>query len=195
MNRAALIRAAIILAAQLALPAAAAAHPGHGEHLSQTQAVMMLAGSALVLGGVLLMGMRRRWIPLTLLGVGLLSSSVGVLAMPLVLGPCQGRPATAATLEVLSPAEGQTFAGRVPVRVRVVGGRLAPSAALANQPDEGHLHIAIDGQVMSMVGLERQVIPVPLGAHRITVEFVANDHLAYCPPVAVTRQVTVTASP
>jgi len=188
-------RAALLLLASLVIPAAALAHPGHGEHLSQGQAIALLAGSAFVLLGVVLMGLRPRWIPIAVLVAGLLSSSVGVLALPLVQGPCRGRPATTARLEVLAPPEGATFSGRVPVRVHVAGGRLAPSAALANQPNEGHLHVAVDGQVTSMVGTENQDLAVPLGDHRITMEFVANDHIAFCPSVAVSRGVIVTAAP
>lgn len=141
------------------------------------------------------MGLRPRWIPVAVLVIGLLSSSVGVLALPLVQGPCRGRPSTAAFLDVLSPSDGATFSGRVPVRVRAVGGRIAPAAALANQPNEGHLHIAVDGQVTSMIGLEYQLVPVPLGTHQITVEFVANDHVGFCPLETVTRRVVITASP
>jgi hypothetical protein len=79
--------------------------------------------------------------------------------------------------------------------VRVVGGRLASVATLQNRPDEGHLHITVDGQVTSMIGSEYQLVPVPLGTHQIAVEFVANDHIAFCPAEIVTRQVHVTASP
>ena len=188
-------RAALLLLASLLTPAVALAHPGHGEHLSRGQTVVLLTGAAFVLLGVALMGTRRRWIPIALLAAGLLSSSVGVLALPLAQGPCRGRPATTARLEVLAPPDGATFSGKVPMRARVAGGRLAPAAALANQPNEGHLHIAVDGQLTSMVGTENQDLPVPLGEHRITVEFVANDHLAFCPTVTVTRRVVVTASP
>ncbi len=194
MTRAA-TRGAFLLLASLLMPAGALAHPGHGEHLSQAQAIALLAGSAFVLLGVVLMGLRPRWIPVAMLVIGLLGSSVGVLALPLVQGPCRGRPASTARLEVLAPPDGATFSGRVPVRVRVVGGRLAPSAALTNQPNEGHLHIAVDGQVTSMVGTENQDLRVPLGQHQITVEFVANDHIAYCPAVTVTRRVVVAAPP
>lgn len=186
-------RAALLLLLSMLAPGSVLAHPGHGEHLSPGQAILLLSGSALILLGVVLMGVRRRWIPIALLTVGLLSSSVGVLALPLAQGPCRGRPATTARLEVLAPPDGASFFGRVPVRVRVAGGRLAPSAALANQPNEGHLHIAVDGQVTSMVGTENQDVAVPLGEHRITVEFVANDHVAFCPTVTVSRRVIVTA--
>ncbi|MGH7752630.1 MAG: hypothetical protein ACREN5_07420 [Gemmatimonadales bacterium] len=188
-------RAALLLLCSLLLPATVWAHPGHGEYMSKPQAIVLLAGSALVLLGVLLMGVRPRWIPIAVLATGLLSSSVGVLALPLTQGPCRGRPSTDAFLEMLSPAEGATFSGRVPVRVRVVGGRLAPAASLANRPNEGHLHIAVDGQVTSMIGQEYQLVPVPLGTHQIDVEFVANDHATFCPPEIVTRQVHVSASP
>lgn len=191
----ALARAGLILLLSLVIPSGALAHPGHGQHLSRAQAIVLLTGSAFVLLGVLLMGLRPRWIPIALLATGLLSSSVGVLALPLVQGPCRGRPATTARLDLLAPPDGATFSGRVPVRVRVVGGRLAASAALANQPNEGHLHIAVDGQVASMVGTENQDLPVPLGDHQISVEFVANDHIAFCPVVTATRRVRVTAAP
>lgn len=188
-------RAALLLLFSLLIPAAAWAHPGHGAQFSRTERIVLLTGFAFVLLGVLLMGLRRRWIPIAALATGMLSSSVGVLALPMVQGLCRGRPATAARLDVLAPLDGATFSGRVPVRVRVVGGRLSPPAALANQPNEGHLHIAVDGQLISMVGTESQDIPVPPGEHRIRLELVANDHIAFCPAETVTRQVVVTPSP
>jgi hypothetical protein len=191
----ALTRAGLLLLLALVTPDSARAHAGHGQYLSRPQAIVLLTGSALVLLGVLLMGMRPRWIPVVVLATGLLSSSVGVLALPLMQGPCRGRPATNAFLELLAPPEGATFTSRVPVRVRVVGGRLGSVATLQNKPDEGHLHIAVDGQITSMIGLEYQLVPVPLGTHQIAVEFVANDHLGFCPAETVTRQVHVTASP
>lgn len=190
--------AAGILLLHLLAPSVALAHPGHGEHLSRGQAIALLAGSALVIVGMLLLGARGlsrgwwRWVPVGLLGLGFFTSSVGVLAFPLLQGPCRGRPATAARLEVRRPQDGGTLRSPVPVEVAIVGGRLAPAGALANRPDEGHLHISVDGQLVSMIGQQDQAIHVPLGRHRITVEFVANDHAVFCPPVSATHQVNVT---
>ncbi len=46
-----------------------------------------------------------------------------------------------------------------------------------------------------MIGQEYQLVPVPLGTHTIDVEFVPNDHGAFCPPEIVSWQGRVTASP
>ncbi len=201
-----MIRASISRAGRAALaglvlsllrPAAAFAHPGHGEYLSVAQAVVLLSGSGVAMLGVGLMFFRGltagrwRWVPLTLLGVGLLGGGMGSLAAPLVQGPCRGRPGTDASVEVVRPAEGAVFHDRVPVEVRIVAGRLALGTGLANRPGEGHLHISVDGNIISMIGQERQTIPVPLGRHVIGVEFVANDHISFCPRETVTRTVVV----
>ena len=59
------------------------------------------------------------------------------------------------------------------------------------QPDTGHIHLSLDGALISMSGDQLQVIDlrnVSPGAHTLTADFVAADHLPFDPPV--TTQVT-----
>jgi hypothetical protein len=107
---------------------------------------------------------------------------------------CSVRPSSSASLNVRSPAEGQRFdTNAVPVRVELSGGTLAPANVDRLQPGRGHLQISVDRNVVSRAANVVQVIRVANGPHRISVEYVAADHLPFCPKIGVTRNVRVSA--
>lgn len=72
---------------------------------------------------------------------------------------------------------------RVRIEIALSGGRVvyAPSTRLA--PDEGHLHLMLDGRLVSMTPSMVQDLEVPPGRHVLEVEFAANDHLPFSPRV------------
>jgi hypothetical protein len=102
--------------------------------------------------------------------------------------PATLRPGTTARLEYVSPTSGQVFHGdpaTIPVDLRLTGGRLVPftTTNLAANPNAGHIHILVDGRLVSMtVGLKTTVQVVP-GTHLLVAEFVAVDHGPFRPPV------------
>ena len=58
-------------------------------------------------------------------------------------------------------------------------------------PNKGHLHLMLDGQLVSMNFKPTATIPVKPGTHLLVVEFVASDHgpfnpRDYAPPVQFT---------
>ena len=109
---------------------------------------------------------------------------------PLLLGgrPALGRPSTTARLTVLSPRMGEVFHGdpaSVPVELALTGGRVVSTTSLRLVPNEGHIHLYLDGRLVSMTGLRGEVTTGP-GTHTLTAEFVAIDHGPFDPRVRVT---------
>lgn len=133
-------------------------------------------------------------------------SILATLAMTLALAACSSggggndpapspsapseRPSSTADLSILRPQTGEVVEGTtIVLRVALEGARVVPQTTTDISPDEGHLHVLLDDQLISMTqGLEQEIPDVAPGTHRITVEFVASDHVPFDP-----RVVTVVA--
>lgn len=95
------------------------------------------------------------------------------------------RPSSTAQLAVLSPENGEVVRGStVELRVELEGAKLVPQTTTDLAPNEGHLHVLLDDELISMTGKTEQQIPdVAVGSHRLTVEFVASNHAPFDPRV------------
>jgi hypothetical protein len=103
------------------------------------------------------------------------------------LGP---RPSSPATVHIAEPENGATISGTsVHVVLELVGGRIVPETTTSLRPDEGHVHLYVNGVLVSMnYGLEQDV-PVQPGTLAIKAEFVAADHAPFSPRVWSTETV------
>jgi hypothetical protein len=116
-------------------------------------------------------------------------------AFPLFVGasPSLSRPSTTAQLEFASPRSGDVIHGDpalVQVELRLIGGTVVPTTSLRLIPNEGHIHLYLDGSLVSMTsGLDATVTASP-GEHELVAEFVAVDHQPFQPRL----QTTVTFS-
>ena len=97
------------------------------------------------------------------------------------------RPRSTATLAIVEPPPGATISGAtIQIRLVLTAARLVMQTSTRLVPDEGHIHVKLDGQLVSMTaGLDQQV-PVTTGPHVIEAEFVANDHLPFNPRILTT---------
>lgn len=97
------------------------------------------------------------------------------------LGP---RPASPATVEIVSPAQGATVSGTsVHIVLKLDGATIVSQASTTIRPDEGHVHLYVNNVLVSMnYGLE-QDIPVQPGSIDLKAEFVAADHAPFDPRV------------
>jgi hypothetical protein len=97
------------------------------------------------------------------------------------------RPASTAELEIVEPTAGSVIEDTtVELRVRLDDATIVPETTTDVVPDEGHLHVLLDDELISMTeGLEQSIPDVEPGPHRITVEFVASDHAPFDPRVVV----------
>jgi hypothetical protein len=125
-------------------------------------------------------------------GLGIVSASCFVVAtaIPFFIRPAPSfvRPSTTARLEILSPRAGDLFTGspaRIPVALRLTGGRIVPLTSSHLIANAGHIHLSLDGTLVSMTGSEGQVRASP-GRHVLQAEFVAVDHGPFHPRVIAT---------
>ena len=120
------------------------------------------------------------------LGVVAFGCFAGATTLPFFLGaPLSfSRPSTTAQLEIVSPRAGEVFRGdpaSVLVALRLDGGRVVPISSLRLIPNAGHIHMYLDGFLVSMTtGLDATVSASP-GQHQLQVEFVAVDHAPFQP--------------
>jgi hypothetical protein len=103
------------------------------------------------------------------------------------------RPRTSAHLQIESPTPNQTTGSAVDLKLALSGATVvSPSEVSGIDPTEGHIHVSVDGKLVSMTyGLSQQLHLAP-GTHTVQAEFVASDHRPFANRVvaAVVFQVT-----
>jgi hypothetical protein len=127
------------------------------------------------------------------IGLGVVAGVCFILATlaPVFVGarPSLGRPSTTGSLEFVSPRQDQVFHGdptSILVELRLDGATVVPTSSLRLEPNEGHIHLALDGSLVSMTtGLEARMSASP-GSHELQAEFVAIDHQPFDPRVIAT---------
>jgi len=97
------------------------------------------------------------------------------------------RPSSTARLSIVSPANGAVVRGpTVRVRLSLHRARVVRPTSNDLRPDEGHIHILLDGSLISMnYGLTDEIDDVTPGRHLLQAEFVASDHAPFDPRVVV----------
>ena len=95
------------------------------------------------------------------------------------------RPSSSAKVKIVSPAIGATITGpTVHLKVGLSGAKIVSFTSTNLKPNEGHLHVLLDGRLISMtLGLEQDIPNVVAGSHIVRVEFVASDHAPFAPRV------------
>jgi hypothetical protein len=95
------------------------------------------------------------------------------------------RPSSAAKLTIESPRNGQTVRQQRPeVRIGLQGAKIVNQTTTHIQGDEGHIHLHVDGKLVTMnYGLRERLPELPPGQHVVQVEFVAADHVPFEPRV------------
>jgi hypothetical protein len=103
------------------------------------------------------------------------------------------RPRSTAKIAIVQPQANDTVHGRLTVRLRLFGGRITKQVSATDlPPDEGHVHLSIDGQIQTMTfGLEQKLKAPKPGRHILQAEFVAKDHGPFSPRVLAATPFTV----
>ena len=90
------------------------------------------------------------------------------------------RPATDARIQIVAPTPNQETGPDVTVQVKLIGAREVPQVSGAVKPDEGHIHVSLDGAVVAMAYGDTQTLKaLTPGQHSVQVDFVAVDHLPF----------------
>lgn len=98
--------------------------------------------------------------------------------------PAAARPASPATLSITSPADGSIVNGStIHVTVDLQGAQVVQATSSNIRPDQGHVHLYIDGNLQYMQYTLSQDFPVHPGVYTIKAEFVASDHFPFNPRV------------
>jgi hypothetical protein len=109
------------------------------------------------------------------------SESAGTVAAPDEVG-----------ISITSPADGDTVSAGEPVQVSVdLTGAELTSETESEDPTRGHLHIFVDGQIISMPSSTTNEVELEPGEHTIAVEFTTADHRSFEPRIQ--DAITVTA--
>jgi len=90
------------------------------------------------------------------------------------------RPTTNARIQIVSPTPNQETGPDVTVQVKLIGAKEVPQVTGELKPDEGHVHVSLDGAVVAMAYGEPQTLKgLSPGQHSVQVDFVAIDHVPF----------------
>jgi len=129
-----------------------------------------------------------------------LTRIVVAVAMVLVAASCgkgenrtTNRPHSTARITILQPKAGDVVTTKtMTVRLRLSGGRIVKIVSQRLTPDEGHVHVSIDGLLLTQTfGLTQKLKAPKNGTHLLQAEFVAKDHGPFMPRVLSTLTFTV----
>jgi ABC-type Fe3+-hydroxamate transport system substrate-binding protein len=127
--------------------------------------------------------------PLTLaVAAALLLAACGSAAAPsttpAVTPNAAGRPSSPAVLQIVRPSNNQVVTGStVHVVVALQNATVVKLTSTHIQPDQGHVHLYLDNQLIYMQYSLQQDVPVKPGTYSLKAEFVAGDHFPFNPRV------------
>jgi hypothetical protein len=145
-----------------------------------------------------------RPVALSCVGVAVVIVVAATFVPRMLLGPNPGsaipvgsRPRSTASLTIAQPPDGATVSSdQLNVIVKVTGGVIVQAASTTLTPGTGHLHLSIDGRLVSMTYGTVQIVDVATltsGPHTLTAEFVAADHAPFNPRVIASATFTKSA--
>ena len=114
------------------------------------------------------------------------------------VSPTGARPASSVTLSIDRPRSGTTVDGdQLEVVMSLPGGKIIDTSSTTLTSDTGHIHLSIDGRLVSMTYGLVQIVDISSldpGQHTLEAEFVAADHGPFDPRVTASVAFTKAAS-
>ncbi|MEA2931743.1 MAG: hypothetical protein QOI56_528 [Actinomycetota bacterium] len=111
-----------------------------------------------------------------------------VAAVALAAGGCSSkspssataRPTTPARLSIVSPMPNEVTKPDLTIQLKLDGAEVVPTTTGPLRPDQGHVHVSVDGQLVSMAfGTSQDLHALAAGTHSLQAEFVATDHAPF----------------
>ena len=95
------------------------------------------------------------------------------------------RPSSPAKVSIIAPINGEVVKGpSVEMKMKLEGGKIVEPSVTEITPTTGHIHVLLDGKVISMdYGLTQTLDELTPGLHTLRAEFVAADHNPFDPRV------------
>jgi ABC-type Fe3+-hydroxamate transport system substrate-binding protein len=94
------------------------------------------------------------------------------------------RPSSPAVVQIVSPTNGEVVTERtVHVVVSLQNATVVQATSTHVVPDQGHVHLYLDNQLIYMAYQLSQDIPVQPGTYSLKAEFVGSDHFPFNPRV------------
>jgi len=96
--------------------------------------------------------------------------------------PATARPDTAARLEIVAPGPNETLGPNFVLNLNLTGAKIVPANVIGGplKGDEGHIHVTLDGKLISMTyGTSQDMKDIAPGPHNLQAEFVATDHAPF----------------
>jgi hypothetical protein len=167
-------------AALVAAPAPAYAHLGR---CTSAEAI-----STAAISGVLAVLLFRPWRKESSMGARVTRLALPVLlAGTVTLSGCGAgkpksssgtRPTTSVRVQITEPTPNQVIVGdKTTLTINVIGGKVVDRTTGPLTPTEGHIHVTLDGRLVSMAYQTTQELSgLTPGTHTATAEFVAVDH-------------------
>jgi hypothetical protein len=95
------------------------------------------------------------------------------------------------SIEITAPDDGTSVPAGRPLMVEtdITRGELT-AATESDDPTQGHLHVFVDDELISMPATPTQEVELEPGDHTIVVEFTTADHRSFEPRILDTIEVT-----
>jgi hypothetical protein len=156
--------------------------------------LFLFAAALLVLGVVLFLQKSAKPVVSVVLLIAALAVGTGAFAFGGSSSSTSSGTAPApdgVEVQITAPDDGSSVpAGRpLTVEADINGGRLT-TATESDDPTQGHLHVFVDDELISMPTRPAQEVELEAGDHTIVVEFTTADHRSFEPRILDSIEVT-----
>ena len=128
----------------------------------------------------------------------LLASVVAAIVITLAACGSSGvrgnRPTTPAILQIVSPTANEVTGPNIVLQMKLTNAVVVPAGQVGGKidPTKGHIHVAVDGKLISLAsGIAQPINNLAPGTHTVQASFVASDHLPFANEVVTAVIFTV----